>query len=165
MKRFSINIFLFILTLTAAVTALAENITLTGVVKDQEGHPIEFATVKVQGKAIGTLTELDGSYKLVLAAADTIPMQFSCIGYREVKKDLIGAKGEVTLNVMLPYNDVMLQEVEVTAYRNNIGGMDQIDRSDLKLSPDVSGGSVEGLLTTMAGVNSTARPLRPAGGA
>ena len=86
MKRFSINIFLFILTLTAAVTALAENITLTGVVKDQEGHPIEFATVKVQGKAIGTLTELDGSYKLVLAAADTIPMQFSCIGYREVKK-------------------------------------------------------------------------------
>lgn len=155
MKRFSINIFLFILTLTAAVTALAENITLTGVVKDQEGHPIEFATVKVQGKAIGTLTELDGSYKLVLAAADTIPMQFSCIGYREVKKDLIGAKGEVTLNVMLPYNDVMLQEVEVTAYRNNIGGMDQIDRSDLKLSPDVSGGSVEGLLTTMAGVNSS----------
>ena len=155
MKRFSINIFLFILTLTAAVTALAENITLTGVVKDQEGHPIEFATVKVQGKAIGTLTELDGSYKLVLAAADTIPMQFSCIGYREVKKDLIGAKGEVTLNVMLPYNDVMLQEVEVTAYRNNIGGMDQIDRSDLKRSPDVSGGSVEGLLTTMAGVNSS----------
>ena len=141
--------------LLSAIPALAENVTLTGVVKDQEGHPIEFATVKVQGKAIGTLTELDGSYKLVLAEADTIPMQFSCMGYREVKKNLIGAKGNVTLNVMLPHDDIMLQEVEVTAYRNNVGGMDQLDRKDLKLSPDVSGGSVEGLLTTMAGVNSS----------
>lgn len=141
--------------LLSAIPALAESVTLTGVVKDQEGHPIEFATVKVQGKAIGTLTELDGSYKLVLAEADTIPMQFSCMGYREVKKNLIGAKGNVTLNVMLPHDDIMLQEVEVTAYRNNVGGMDQIDRKDLKLSPDVSGGSVEGLLTTMAGVNSS----------
>lgn len=139
----------------AANPVVADNITLTGVVKDQEGHPIEFATVKVQGKAIGTLTELNGSYKLVLAEADTIPMQFSCMGYRDVKKNLIGAKGDVTLNVVLPHDNVMLDQVEVTAYRNNIGGMEQIDRKDLKLSPDVSGGSVEALLTTMAGVNSS----------
>lgn len=136
-------------------TGHADNITLSGFVKDAEGKPIEFATVKVQGKAIGTLTELDGSYKLVLAEADTIPMQFSCMGYRDVKKELIGAKGEVTLNVMLPVNDIVLNEVEVTAYRNNIGGMDQIDVKDIKLSPDVTGGSVEGILTTMAGVNSS----------
>lgn len=137
------------------LSVAADKVTLTGVVKDQEGHPIEFATVKVQGTAIGTLTELDGTYKLVLAESDTIPMQFSCMGYRDVKKKLIGAKGAVTLDVMLPHDDVMLQEVEVTAYRNNIGGMDRIDRKDLKLSPDVSGGSVEALLTTMAGVNSS----------
>lgn len=137
------------------LSVAADKVTLTGVVKDQEGHPIEFATVKVQGTAIGTLTELDGTYKLVLAESDTIPMQFSCMGYRDVKKKLIDAKGAVTLDVMLPHDDVMLQEVEVTAYRNNIGGMDRIDRKDLKLSPDVSGGSVEALLTTMAGVNSS----------
>lgn len=144
-----------VLCLLAAIPVVADNITLTGVVKDQEGHPIEFATVKVQGKAIGTLTELNGSYKLVLAEADTIPMQFSCMGYRDVKKNLIGAKGDVILNVVLPHDNVMLDQVEVTAYRNNIGGMEQIDRKDLKLSPDVSGGSVEALLTTMAGVNSS----------
>lgn len=155
MNRFLAIILSTVLCVLAAIPVVADNITLTGVVKDQEGHPIEFATVKVQGKAIGTLTELNGSYKLVLAEADTIPMQFSCMGYRDVKKNLIGAKGEVTLNVVLPHDNVMLDQVEVTAYRNNIGGMEQIDRKDLKLSPDVSGGSVEALLTTMAGVNSS----------
>lgn len=155
MNRFLVIILSTVLCLLAAIPVVADNITLTGVVKDQEGHPIEFATVKVQGKAIGTLTELNGSYKLVLAEADTIPMQFSCMGYRDVKKNLIGAKGDVILNVVLPHDNVMLDQVEVTAYRNNIGGMEQIDRKDLKLSPDVSGGSVEALLTTMAGVNSS----------
>ncbi|MCM1006277.1 MAG: TonB-dependent receptor [Prevotella sp.] len=155
MKKFGFTFYLILILLIAAFSASAENITLTGFVKDADGKPIEFATVKVQGKAIGTLTELDGSYKLVLAQADTIPMQFSCIGYREVKKNLINPKGDVTLNVMLPVADVMLDEVEVTAYRQNIGGMDQIDIKDIKLSPDVSGGSVEGVLTTMAGVNSS----------
>ncbi len=33
--------------------------------------------------------------------------------------------------------------------------MQQFDKSDLKLSPDVSGGSVEALITTMAGANSS----------
>lgn len=155
MKNLFQYIFTVICLFAIAVPAVADNVTLTGFVKDADGKPIEFATVKVQGKAIGTLTELDGSYKLVLAESDTIPMLFSCIGYREVKKDLIKPKGNVTLNVMLPINDVLLDEVQVTAYRQNIGGMDQLDIKDLKLSPDVSGGSVEGLLTTMAGVNSS----------
>ncbi|MCM1319084.1 MAG: TonB-dependent receptor [Muribaculaceae bacterium] len=155
MKYFSNIITSLLVSLVMAIPAVADNVTLTGFVKDADGKPIEFATVKVEGKAIGTLTELDGSYKLVLAEADTIPMQFSCIGYRDVKRNLIKPKGEVTLNVMLPISDVLLDEVEVTAYRQNIGGMDQIDIKDLKLSPNVSGGSVEGLLTTMAGVNSS----------
>lgn len=145
----------FLIVAVSTTAVFADNITLTGTVKDNEGNPIEFATVKVAGKAIGTHTELNGTYRLVLAEADTIPMQFSCIGYRDVKKNLIGAKGEVTLDVMLPIDDKLLDAVEVTAYRNNIGGMQQIDRNDLKLSPDVSGGSVEALITTMAGVNSS----------
>jgi hypothetical protein len=49
----------------------------------------------------------------------------------------------------------MLDEVEVTAYKPNSQGMQNIDVESFKLSPDVSGGSVEALITTMAGVNSS----------
>lgn len=144
-----------IICISASLPAWAENVVISGKVTDREGKPVEFATVKVSGTAIGGFTELNGTYKLTVAQADTIPMQFSCIGYRDVRKNLINPQGEVTLNVTLQPDDIMLQEVEITAYRSSTGGMQQFDRDALKLSPDVSGGSVESLLTTMAGVNSS----------
>lgn len=154
MKK-SLKFILFALTICLPLLAFGENVVITGTVTDREGKPVEFATVKVAGTAIGTFTELNGSYKLTVAQADTIPMQFSCIGFRDLRRNLISPQGEVTLNATLQPDDVMLQEVEVTAYRSNTGGMQQFDKDALKLSPDVTGGSVEALLTTMAGVNSS----------
>lgn len=144
-----------VILLLVAISIKAENVVISGTVTDREGKPVEFATVKVAGTAIGGFTELNGTYKLTVAQADTIPMQFSCIGFRDLRRNLISPKGEVTLNVTLQPDDVMLQEVEVTAFRSSTGGMQQFDKETLKLSPDVSGGSVEALLTTMAGVNSS----------
>ena len=138
-----------------ATGVYADNVVISGKVSDKEGKPVEFATVKVSGTAIGTFTELDGTYKLTVAQADTIPIQFNCVGFRELRRQLVSPKGAVTLNVTLQPDDITLDQVEVTGYRTNIGGMQQIDKDDLKLSPDVSGGSVEALITTMAGANSS----------
>ena len=138
-----------------AIRVVADNVVISGKVTDREGKPVEFATVKVAGTAIGTFTELDGTYKLSVSQADTIPMQFDCIGFREQVRRLISPKGAVTLNVVMQPDEVTLQEVEVLEYRRNNAGMQQFDKSDLKLSPDVSGGSVEALITTMAGANSS----------
>lgn len=153
-KKTLITLIIVILA-AAGVTTGAENVVITGTVSDREGKPVEFATVKVAGTAIGTFSELNGTYRLTVAQADTIPMQFSCVGFRDLHKKLIAPKGEVTLNVTMQPDDIMLQEVEVTGYRSSTGGMQQFDKEALKLSPDVSGGSVEALLTTMAGVNSS----------
>lgn len=155
MKKTLNTIIIIILCCLPTLTAWAENVLITGKVIDREGLPIEFATVKVSGTAIGTFTELDGTYKLTVAKADTIPMQFNCVGFRELKRNLIAPEGEVTLNVTMQPDDVTLDQIEVTAYRNNLGGMQQFSKEDLKLSPDVSGGSVEALITTMAGANSS----------
>lgn len=133
----------------------AANVVISGTVTDRDGKPVEFATVKVAGTAIGTFTELNGTYKLTVAQADTIPMQFSCVGFKDLHRKLINPAGEVTLNVTLQPDDIMLQEVEVTATRSTTAGMQQLGKDVLKLSPDASGGSVEALLTTMAGVNSS----------
>lgn len=133
----------------------AESVKFSGKVTNQEGEPVEFATVSVAGTAVGTQTDLKGDYKLSVAPSDTITLQFKCIGFRDVKRKMIGASGDVTLNVVLPYNETMLEAVEVIAYKPNMSGMETIDTESLKLSPDASGGSVEALLTTMGGVNSS----------
>ena len=136
-------------------SAGAENIKISGRVSDQENKPIEFATIRVKGAAIGTNSDLKGNYTLSLAPKDTIDLIYSCIGYKDVKQRLIDPKGELTINVKLPTEATELAEVEVTGFRQNINGMQSFDKESFKTSPDVSGGSVEAMLQTMAGVNSS----------
>ena len=68
---------------------------------------------------------------------------------------LINPKGDLTLNVRMYPNDVELKELEVLGFKSNINGMQSFNTESFKLSPDVSGGSVEAMISTMPGVNSS----------
>ena len=150
-KRLAIIFF----ALCAALGLCAKGpVKISGLVTDADNEPLEFVTVKVAGKAIGTTSGLDGRYTLSVPEADTIRVVFSCIGFEESKRRLVDASGEVTLNVKMQPANYVLGGIEVTDYQKQTGTMQKIDRNELKLSPDASGGSVEALLTTMAGVNS-----------
>ncbi|WP_290095937.1 carboxypeptidase-like regulatory domain-containing protein [uncultured Duncaniella sp.] len=136
------------------VTAVGQ-VKVHGKITDTKGGPIEFATVRVEGTAVGTTSGSDGDYSLSCAMSDTITIIFSCIGYREEKRRLVGASGEVALNMRMQFDSEMLQQVEVAELKKQTGSIAIIDASQLRSSPDVSGGSVESLITTMAGVNSS----------
>ena len=146
---------LIILLSVLALSVKAENVKISGKVTDSEDKPIEFATVRIGGTAIGANTGLKGEYSLTVAPKDTIDVIFSCVGYKNATRRLINPKGSVTVNAKLYSDETVLDELEVTGFRQNINGMQNFSVEDLKLSPDVSGGSVESLLTTMAGVNSS----------
>lgn len=138
-----------------SMAALAADVKISGKVTDVEGKPVEFATVRIGGTAIGTNTDLQGNYQLSVAPKDTLEVLFTCIGFKEAKQRLIDPKGEITLNVRMQSFDTELEGVEVIGFKNNtVNGMQTIDTGSLKTSPDVSGGSVESLISTMAGVNS-----------
>lgn len=137
------------------ITAMAESVKFSGKVTNKEGEPVEFANISVAGTSVGTQADLQGDYSLSVAKADTITLQFRSIGYREIQRKIIGASGDVTLNVTMPYDDTTLEALEVIAYKPNLSGMETMDVEAIKLTPDASGGSVEALLTTMGGVNSS----------
>ncbi len=157
MTRLSHKIHHMLLLTMALVTAISmeAQVKIHGKITDATDQPIEFATVRIGGTAIGVTSGLEGEYSLSCAAADTITVYFSCIGYREEKKQLIDASGDVTLNVRLQLNTEVLQQVEITELKKQTGSVATIDASELRRSPDVSGGSVESLITTMAGVTSS----------
>ncbi len=142
----------YIIILLSAVGTIAAQVRIHGKITDAQGEPIEFATVRIGGTAIGVTSGLEGEYTLSCAKADTITVYYSCIGYREEKRRLIDPEADVTLNVMLQLDTELLQQVEVTELKKQTGSVATIDASQLKRSPDVSGGSVESLLTTLAGV-------------
>lgn len=152
---FRICFLALIFALMSAMVSYADNVRISGKVIDNEDKPIEFGTVRVAGTAIGTNTNLKGLYSLSVAERDTLELIYTCIGFKSVKHKLINPKGELTLNVRMYPDDVTLNEVEVLGFRPNSNGMQSFDTESFKLSPDVSGGSVEAMISTMPGVNSS----------
>lgn len=147
------HIFLFLTFLSPF--AVYSQVRIHGKVYDSSNQPLEFVTVRIAGTVTGTTTGLKGEYALVCAEQDTIKIIFSCIGYKEAERLLIDAKGEVIVNQQLQNKTTELAEVEVSDFKKQLGGMQTIGTSSYKFSPDVSGGSVESLITTMAGVSSS----------
>lgn len=139
----------------AGATGYAQNVGISGNVRDNENKPVEFGTVRIEGTAIGTNTDLNGHYSLSVAEKDTLVVVFSCIGFKTVSHKLIKPKGDLSLNVKLYPEGYNLQELEVTSYRDNINGMQSFNADSFRLSPDVSGGSVESMISTFAGVNAS----------
>ena len=148
-----LRFFLSLLSILVFCHVWADNVRISGKVVDSDDKPVEFATVQIKGTAIGTNSDLEGFYSLSVAEQDTIRVQFSCIGFQTVTRSLVDAKGDVTLNVRLYTDSKILEEIEVQGFRSNINGMQTFDTESFRLSPDVSGGSVESILATMPGVN------------
>ena len=145
--------FLVALLLSCAMTAFCQ-VKIHGKVIDQESQPLEFVTIRVAGTALGTPSGLDGTFKLSAPPADTITVVFTCIGYEELRRQLIDPKGDLALNVRMLPKDHTLTEIEVTDFRKQTTQMQGIDKESYRLAADATGGSIESLLTTMAGVNS-----------
>lgn len=153
MNTFYTKFIFSIILCMAAMTAAAANVVLSGRVTDGDNAPVEFATVRIGGTAIGATTDLGGKYTLTVPQADTITVIFSCMGYTEVTERLIKPKGNVTLNARLRKKTLELEGLEVTEYKRQTGQMQTIDIGAARLTPDASGGSIEAVLSTMAGVS------------
>ena len=133
---------------------MAAQVKITGKVVDESGQPIEFATVRVLGTQVGVNTDTKGLYELTVAAQDTLVVELTCIGHAAVKRQLIKPQGTITLNPKLYEKTHELTELQVTEYKKQTNTMQGIDVESIRLTPDASGGSVEAVLTTMAGVSS-----------
>ena len=91
---------LMLLACLACATLAFSQVKITGTVVDATGQPIEFATVRLLGTAVGTNTDTKGQYEMTVPKADTIMVEFSCLGYSTVTRQLIKPEGTVTINPM-----------------------------------------------------------------
>lgn len=150
----SYRFIILLLLCAASMTDAAAAVKITGIVTDEKNEPLEFATIRIKGTAIGSTSGLDGKYTISAPDADTIRVVFSCIGYEESNRKLIEPKGSVTLNVKMTPTSYSLNGIEVTEIQKQTGAIQKIDASSYKLAPDASGNGIESMITTMAGVSS-----------
>ena len=128
-----------------------------GYVVDQDNVGIELANVVVLNaeQPIGTATNKNGYYELLPDEADTVVLNFSMIGYTAVQQRIIDLKDVLNINVQLLTDEQLLAEIEVRGIKHTQGMMDRIDAGTTRVMPDATGGSIESLLITFAGVSQT----------
>lgn len=146
---------LALITILFPVTVMAQGTAkVSGIVMDQDNNPIEIASVRVEGQVIGTVTDLKGHYSITVSSKDSVVLIYSMLGYNTKKRVLRNPHGEITLNVVLLNTGIELGEVTVTETKRQTGMTEKIKPKGSKLMPDASGGNIESLIATQAGVSS-----------
>ncbi|MBR4826852.1 MAG: TonB-dependent receptor [Bacteroidales bacterium] len=100
-----------VLALGMSLVAMAQNVTVNGVVNDGAGAPVIGAFVVEQGTSNGTMTGAAGDFSLVVRRGATI--EVSCLGYT-TQTLLADADKDVT--VVLSDDTQMLEETVVIGY-------------------------------------------------
>jgi TonB-dependent SusC/RagA subfamily outer membrane receptor len=105
------------------------------------GEPLPGVNIFIQGTTVGTISDLDGSYKLTVPGPDAI-LIFSSIGY---KTQQVTVGNQTTIDITLEEDVTALGEVVVTGYtidtkRETVGAISSIKPQDLTVIPS---GNVE----------------------
>ena len=127
--------------------------TITGVVRDVDGTPLEGVSVQVRGTSRGTATDVNGQFQLQTSAGEVI--SFSAVGY--VQQDLT-LGNQRTLEVTLELEASDLDEVVVVGYgttkrkdfTGSVGSLN-LETSPVALAPNLN--VLESLKGNVSGLN------------
>ena len=147
-----LNIILLFLCLLYAGNAMGQSFTLQGKVSDQDGNPIELASIMVASQGKITMSNLKGEFSMQLQSEDSVKVRFSMLGYKSKVRVLRRPQGKQTLQIQLS-SDNEMQEVVVQAKVQQHGTTEEIKVEATKRNPSVSGNVVEEILQTQAGVS------------
>ena len=92
-----------------------QNLTVSGVVKDNAGEPVIGASIAVKGGTTGTISDIDGKFSLNVAKGAILEVSF--IGYKTQEFKIDSSK---SLNIVLKDDTEMLDEVVVVGLCTDI---------------------------------------------
>ena len=132
----------------------SNNATLKGIIKDQQGLPLDMVNIGLKEYPIGTSSNRKGEFLLRIPAQKNVIVVFSSIGYKTVL-DTINANAEenVFVNILMEITNQELAEVMVLDQRRNGGNVTRIDPKFMDVLPDAATGAVEALIKTLPGVS------------
>jgi len=152
----------FIIVLVSAmlgfIPAFAQS-TLKGTVTDTEGNPLPGVTVMIPGTTNGTVTDMDGRYRISASSGDKV--EYSCLGMTTVSYVYDGAASH---DVTMEEERLFLDDVVVVGYgtqkKSSItSAVSAIDGEDLLKGPSTNVSQVlAGRLPGISSVQESGEP-------
>ena len=148
---------LLVLTLLS-FTALSQNRSVSGKVTDAKGIGIPGVTIQVPGTSFGTVTDLDGAYKLLVTGG---VLKFSFVGFAS---QVIEVGNKSIIDVVLLESTKLLDEVVIVAYgtqkkKDLTTAVSTISEKEIRERPIVS--AAQALQGKAAGVQVTQPSGKP----
>ncbi|MDR0863840.1 MAG: SusC/RagA family TonB-linked outer membrane protein [Candidatus Symbiothrix sp.] len=137
-----------------------QDVTVSGSVTDATGETLPGVSIAVKGTNKGTISDLDGKYKISVPNKNAI-LTFSFLGYT-TKEITVGDKKEI--NVILNEDINNLEEVVVIGYgavkkRDLTGAVSSIKASDINLTAAASvGHALQGKVAGLSVMQNSAQP-------
>ena len=146
---------LFLLFLICFQSILAqEAITISGYVMDDQSHALELVNVSEFNGTKKTLTDKNGYYSIQLPLKDTVILKFTCLSYQKATRIIPVEMRNLRVNVVLSNSSKTLNEITIKGQQRQTNTLETVDASKIRMLPDASGGNIEALLVTFAGVSS-----------
>jgi len=152
-RRLSKILVLLFACIDASIGVYARTTRIYGYVLDANNVGVELANVYLSDGTTGTSTNRNGYYSLSVEMTDTLEIVYSMVGYVTIRQQLYTERDVININVVLPTDEQLLDELEVRGIKKQTGTMDEVSREVVRLMPDATGGSIESLLITFAGVS------------
>ena len=159
------GVFLLLLGILLSVSSYAQQIVVSGVVKDSKlGDPIIGASVLEKGTTNGTVTDFDGNFTFNASSSEGV-IEISYVGY---KTQVIQMNGQTSFNVVLEEDMEALDEVVVVGYatgskRTISGAVERLKKEDMNQGVvnnplESIKGKVAGVVVTQTGGDPASTP-------
>ncbi|HYQ57257.1 MAG TPA: carboxypeptidase-like regulatory domain-containing protein [Draconibacterium sp.] len=153
--KINFTILLLLLLTQTFVFGQSNNATLKGVIKDQNGIPIDMVNVVLKEfPTLGTTTNANGEFLLRIPAQKKLTIIFSSLGYQPFQDSVLAQSEETVIKeIEMPESNVKLAEIVVREQRRSDGGIVSLDPKIINSISSPSGG-IEAGLKTLPGVSS-----------
>ncbi len=133
--------------------------SVSGRVVDSKGEPIQGVSIKVKGTNLGTVTDENGTYSIIIPT-DNQQLVFSFIGFET--RELTARNGG-TLNVTLMPSAANLEDVVVVGYGtqkkiNVTGSVSSVNMADMPTSVPNLSNALAGKVAGIVSVQSSGEP-------
>ena len=150
-RRYECIVVIFAFILFSPLASIAQS-SVKGLVVNQNGQPIENATVHLKGTVKTEKTDAEGNFTISVQSLNDV-LIISSVGFREMEYNLNGA---AVAKIVMTSDEKVMSEVVVTGYtvqnkKDITGSVAVVDVNELKKMP--TGSAMQAMQGMAAGVN------------